>query len=312
MTQKQKVLAVIGATATGKTSVAIELALALDGEIVNGDSRLFYRGMNVATSKPTLEEQCGVQHHLIDILDPDEDFSLAEYLKKAREAVDEITGQGKLPIVAGGSGQYIWALFEGWIVPDVEPDLQLRAELEKTLKEDGIESLANRLTELSPEVAEVTDLKNPRRVVRAIERAISGTPTVESNLRKADEPPFDALMIGLTVERELLHQRIRDRLASMLNKGWVNEVESLVSAGYSTENRAMSGIGYRQMIGHLSGEYDLDEAVRLTAVATNRLVRHQDNWFKQDDPRIDWFDMTSDTEKSLEALHRNALAWRLR
>lgn len=309
MASKHKVLAVIGATAIGKTAVGIELALALDGEIVNGDSRLFYRGMNVATAKPEAEEQRGVPHHLIDFLDPDEDFSLAEYLKKARVVIDKISNRGQLPIVVGGSGQYIWALFEGWEVPEIEPDLQLRSELESKLDQEGVGALADQLVEVSPNVADVTDLKNPRRVIRAIERALSGASNSDSNLRKADDAPFDALMIGLTVERETLHQRVVDRLDSMIDSGWVREVELLLRNGYTVDTRSLSGIGYRQMIGHLAGGYDLDEAVRLTAVATNRLIRHQSNWFKQDDPRIDWFDMTSEPEKSTDSIVETATRW---
>ena len=307
---KPDLLVVVGATATGKSTIGIELALALDGEIVNGDSRLFYRGMDVATAKPTPEETKGVPHHLVDFLDPGDEYSLASYVKQARALIDEIATRGKLPILVGGTGQYIWALIEGWEVPEIEPDAKLRAELELRLGKDGVEPLADELTKIAPEVAVSTDLLNPRRVIRAIER-VRSNPSGDAinNRRKALDEPFNAHIIGLTIERSVLHQRVLDRLDTMLTNGWVEEIESLLNAGYSTDNRAISGIGYRQMIAHLKGECDLDEAVRLTAVATNRLIRHQNNWFNQDDPRINWVDMTDDSEQGIKSAIEAALAW---
>jgi len=291
--------------------MSVELALALDGEIVNGDSRLFYRGMNVATAKPTPEETKGVPHHLVDFLDPDDEYSLASYVKQARTLINEITVGGKLPILVGGTGQYIWALIEGWEVPEIEPDAKLRAELELRLGKDGVEPLADELTKIAPEVAVSTDLLNPRRVIRAIER-VRSNPSGDAinNRRKALDEPFNAHIIGLTIERSVLHRRVLDRLDNMLANGWVAEIESLLEAGYTTDNRALSGIGYRQMIPHLVGEYDLEEAVRLSAVATNRLIRHQNNWFKLDDPRINWVDMTDDPKEGTKSAVEAAITWR--
>jgi len=291
--------------------MSVELALALDGEIVNGDSRLFYRGMNVATAKPTPEETKGVPHHLVDFLDPDDEYSLASYVKQARTLINEITVGGKLPILVGGTGQYIWALIEGWEVPEIEPDAKLRAELELRLGKDGVEPLADELTKIAPEVAVSTDLLNPRRVIRAIER-VRSNPSGDAinNRRKALDEPFNAHIIGLTIERSVLHRRVLDRLDNMLANGWVAEIESLLEAGYTTDNRALSGIGYRQMIPHLVGEYDLEEAVRVTAVATNRLIRHQNNWFKLDDPRINWVDMTDDPKEGTKSAVEAAITWR--
>lgn len=308
---KPDLLAVVGATATGKTAVSVELALVLDCEIVNADSRLFYRGMNVATARPTPEEMKGVPHHLMDFLDPHDEYSLASYLKRARTVIDEISARGKLPILVGGTGQYIWALIEGWEVPEIEPDVQLRTELELRLGKGGVQPLADELTQIAPDVAANTDLLNPRRVIRAIERVRSNPSGDElSNRRKARSEPFNAHIIGLAIERSVLHQRVLDRLDTMLANGWVAEIESLLDAGYSADNRALSGIGYRQMISHLAGEYDLEEAIRLTAVATNRLIRHQNNWFKQNDPRINWVDMTDDPEEGTKSAIEAARTWR--
>jgi len=302
-------IAVVGATATRKTSVGIELALELDGEVVNADSRLFYRGMDVATAKPTRRETKGVPHHLIDFLDPNEQYGLANYLHQARSTINDIIDRGKLPIVVGGSGQYLWAVVEGWEVPKIKPDVKLRSELELTVERQGVWPLAVRLKDIAPEIAEITDLQNPRRVVRAIERALSNSGNPESNRVKAVKPPFEHFIVGLAVDRAILHARVLNRLESMQNNGWIAEVEALLKAGYSTRDRALSGIGYRQMIGHLNGEYALDEAVRLTAVATNRLIRQQNNWFKPDDTRINWFDMTIDPEHITLSIVESAKRW---
>ena len=307
-TSKPRIVVIVGATATGKTLLSVELAQAFDGEIVNGDSRLFYKGMDVATAKPTSDEMHGVPHHLIDFLEPDDGFSLAGYLMQARSAIEEITGRGKLPIIVGGSGQYIWALVERWEVPEIEPDLELRTKLEHMLAKEGVEALAGELREIAPETAADTDLLNPRRIIRAIERVLSKR-SPDSSRTKADESPFDAHIVGLFSERSVLHERVTDRLEHMLSNGWQQEVRSLLDTGYSIDNRAMSGIGYRQMIGHINGEYDLDEGVRLTAVATNRLIRQQNNWFKQNDSRINWFDMTHDAESTTKAVIETASTW---
>ena len=307
---KPDLIAVVGATATGKTVAGVELALALNGEVVNGDSRLFYRGMDIATAKPTEAEMQGVPHHLIDILNPNERFSLAEYLNLARPTVSDIVDRGKVPVLVGGSGQYVWALVEGWEVPEIEPDRALRAELEQRLERAGVSALAQELLSIAPEVASGIDLLNPRRVVRAIERVQSNSSgSSGSGRQKADEPPFRTMMVGLNAERSVLRQRVLDRLSAMLESGWRAEVESLISDGYTAEDRAMSGIGYRQMISHIAGEIDLDETVRLTAVATNRLIRHQNNWFKRDDPRIQWFDVTEATGNQANSIIEAAKEW---
>lgn len=306
---RPKLIAVVGATATGKTSLAVNLAIEFDGEVVNGDSRLFYRGLDIATAKPTSEEKQGVPHHLLDFLDPDQTFSLAEYLEMARSRIAEITSRGKMPIVAGGSGQYVWALLEGWDVPEVEPNHLLREQLENQLEEEGIEALALQLQELAPQIAESTDLKNPRRVIRAIERVRSGLSEKESTAKKATEEPFECFVLGLSVDRNILHERVLSRLHDMISNGWKSEVESLLKRGYSKEHRSLSGIGYPQMIGHISGDYDINEAVRLTAVATNRLIRHQNNWFKQQDPRIHWFDMSHEPSETTKIIHGAVADW---
>ncbi len=306
---KPKLITVVGPTATGKTSLGIDLALQLDGEVVNADSRLFYYGMDVATAKPTQSETKGIPHHLIDFLSPSEQYSLAEYLKKARLVITEIFDRGKVPILVGGSGQYVWAIIEGWEVPGIQPDPSLRSHLEFKLAQHGIGPLAEQLTAISPITAETTDLRNPRRVIRAIERVQSESINPSFTEGRSTDSPFDHYIIGLMIDRTDLHARVLERLDSMDKNGWKQEVELLLQAGYSTKDRALSAIGYPQMISHLNGEYDFGESIRLTAVATNRLIRHQNNWFKQNDTRINWFDMTRDPKRHTQSIISAATEW---
>ena len=299
----------VGPTATGKTSLGIDLALQLDGEVVNADSRLFYYGMDVATAKPTRNEIKGIPHHLIDFLPPSEQYSLAEYLKKARLVITEILDRGKVPILVGGSGQYVWAIIEGWEVPEIQPDPSLRSHLELKLAQNGIGPLAEQLAAISPITAETTDLRNPRRVIRAIERVQSKSINSSFTEGRSIDSPFDHYIVGLMIDRTNLHARVLERLDSMDKNGWKQEVELLLQAGYSTKDRALSAIGYPQMISHLNGECDFSESIRLTAVATNRLIRHQNNWFKQNDTRINWFDMTRDPKRHTQSIISAATEW---
>ena len=299
----------VGPTATGKTSLGIDLALQLDGEVVNADSRLFYYGMDVATAKPTQNEIKGIPHHLIDFLSPSEQYSLAEYLKKARLVITEIIDRGKVPILVGGSGQYVWAIIEKWEVPEIQPDLSLRSHLEFKLAQHGIGPLAEQLAAISPITAETTDLRNPRRVIRAIERVQSESINPSFTEGRSSDSPFDHYIVGLMIDRADLHARVLKRLDSMEKNGWKQEVELLLQAGYSTKDRALSAIGYPQMISHLNGEYDFSESKRLTAVATNRLIRHQNNWFKQNDTRINWFNMTRDPKRHTQSIISAATEW---
>lgn len=299
----------VGPTATGKTSLGIDLALQLDGEVVNADSRLFYYGMDVATAKPTQNEIKGIPHHLIDFLSPSEQYSLAEYLKKARLVITEILDRGKVPILVGGSGQYVWAIIEGWEVPEIQPDPSLRSHLELKLAQNGIGPLAEQLAAISPITAETTDLRNPRRVIRAIERVQSKSINSSFTEGRSSDSPFDHYIVGLMIDRTNLHARVLERLDSMDKNGWKQEVELLLQAGYSTKDRALSAIGYPQMISHLNGECDFSESIRLTAVATNRLIRHQNNWFKQNDTRINWFDMTRNPKRHTQSIISAATKW---
>ena len=208
-------IAVLGATATGKTALGIALATHFNGEVVNVDSRLFYRGMDIGTAKPSPSERRDVPHHLVDILDPQASYSLSEFLKTATEAITDINLRGKIPVVIGGSGQYMWGLLEGWRVPEIPPNPALRAKLQNQLESEGIDSLQDRLRKTGARGIERVETLNPRRLIRAIERAVA-TGDAMGGASKSDSPPFDALVIGLKAPREVLHSRVESRIDQML------------------------------------------------------------------------------------------------
>jgi tRNA dimethylallyltransferase len=285
-------VAVVGATATGKTALAVRLAEALGGEIVNADSRQVYRGMDIGTAKPSREEQQRARHHLIDVIDPDEHFSLARYLELAAAALDDCWARGAMPIVAGGTGQYVWALLEGWQVPRVPPDEAMRAELEARVERDGVEALLVELRRVDPAYAARVDPKNGRRIIRALEvYRRTGRPLSSCQTRLP--PDYRWAAIGLAWPREELYTRIDGRVDTMFASGLVEEVRGLIARGYTCDLASMSGIGYRQVCQHLAGELSLEDAIGRTKTETHRLARMQGTWFRADDPRITWIDATA-------------------
>lgn len=282
-------IALIGPTATGKTELSLRLAEAAGGEIVNADSRQVYRHMDIGTAKPTPEEQSRAPHHLFDVVDPDDDFSLALYQEMASGAVSDIRTRGRIPLLTGGSGQYIWSIVEGWGIPPVAPDEGLRQELEYRAREEGIDVLFEELISVDPAAAEIVDPRNARRVIRALEVCrVSGRPF--SDLRQKHPPAFEVKLVGMTLERESLYRRIDERVDRMVAAGFVEEVRSLLDRGYSLDLPAMSSLGYREIGRYLAGEMELDEAVQQIKYATHRFARRQYSWFRLSDERIHWMD----------------------
>ena len=282
------VLFVVGPTAAGKTELAVRLCAELNGEVVSADSRQVYRHMDIGTAKPTAEQRAVGPHHLIDMVNPDQQYSLSLFLRQARGAIEDIRLRGRLPIVAGGTGQYLRALLEGWRVPEMEPDAGTRRELEGRVEAEGVEALYRELAALDPVAAERVDAANPRRVIRALELYGGSEPPAAQPA--AEEPGFEAVVLGLTLDREALYSRIDDRVDSMIGEGWVGEVDDLLRCGYTRELSSMSGIGYSELAAHLEGEVSIDEAVRRTKSRTHRFVRQQYNWFGLDDRRVTWFE----------------------
>lgn len=302
-------LLLVGPTAVGKTELSIRLAERLNGEIISADSRLFYRGMDIGTAKPTPAEQARAPHHLIDVADPDETWSLAMFQQAAQGIIADIHAHGKLPLLVGGTGQYVRAVTQGWTPPEVVPDSRLRAELEKMKDERGKEWLYEKLKSLDPEAAAVIDLRNVRRTIRALE-VIFTTGRKFSEQRGQSESPYDLLTIGLKRPREELYARVDERIEAMFAAGLLDEVRALLARGYSPELPSMSGIGYRECCqvlgGQMSGEQAQVQMKRITRV----FVRRQGNWFKESDPNIHWFEAgdADVLEKVMALIHQKKFA----
>ena len=283
---------IVGPTGVGKTALSVGLARELHSEIVSADSRQIYRGMDIGTAKPTLAERAGVPHHGIDIVGPDDDFTLANFQDLAYAAIEDIASRDRLPFLVGGTGQYVRAVVEGWRIPRVRPDPALRAGLYAEAEEDGGQALYERLLSLDPDAAAFIDVRNVRRVVRALEVCIkSGRPFSEQ--RGKDPPPYSIVTIGLTMEREALYQRVDARIDRMIGNGLVQEVRGLLAQEYGWTLPAMSSLGYGQLKGYFEGTLSLKEAVALIKKETRRFIRNQYNWFRLADPTIHWLEATA-------------------
>jgi tRNA dimethylallyltransferase len=298
-TIKPPLVAIVGPTAVGKTEIAITLAEQLNGEIVSADSRLLYRGMDIGTAKPSAEQRARVPHHLIDVAEPDDTWSLSQFQHAAREVIADIHARGKLPLLVGGTGQYVRAIVEGWTPPKLGPQPHLRAALEAWAAEVGGDGLHQRLAIVDPKAATFIDARNVRRTQRALE-VIFATGRRFSAQRGKGEATYRLLIVGLTLPREELYRRIESRIDAMLATGWLAEVEGLLDKGYSAKLPAMSAIGYAQLSRHLAGELSLSEAKDEIVAATKAFVRRQNAWFRPSDKGIKWFDVRSGIEREIE------------
>ena len=304
---RHPLILILGPTAVGKTEIAVRLAEKLNGEIVSADSRLFYRGMDVGTAKPSRLEREAVPHHLIDIVNPDQTLSLAIFQTMAREVVADIYRRGRLPFLVGGTGQYVRAVTEGWKPPEVSPDPRLRRVLEKMIEQRGGGWLHDRLMALDPTAAENIDARNARRTIRALE-VILTTGRKFSEQRIRGESPYHLVTIGLQRPRNELYARIDARIEAMFEVGLLDEVRGLLDKGYGADLPAMSAIGYRECVRVVQGEWTVEQAKSEMRRFTRVYVRRQANWFKESDPNIHWFEASQPgIAGSITAFIRNAL-----
>lgn len=302
LSRPPKIIVIAGPTAAGKTALSIELARRFGGEIVSADSRQVYRGMDIGTAKPTVEERNAVPHHLIDIKNPDEEYAVAEYKCDAIGAIRDILRRGRLPILSGGTGLYLDAVLRNLDIPSVKADPALRMKIEMEIREKGLEAVFRKLVALDPEAAYVVDPRNPRRVVRALEVALAtGTPFTAQ--RKKNAPLFRALRIGLNPPGTALRERINARVEQMVRDGLLGEVETLVRS-YGPACHALDAIGYREMIRHLEGELMLARAVELIQLDTWHYARRQMTWFRRD-KEIQWIRDPQETVPLVQAFLGN-------
>ena len=281
------VIFIVGPTASGKTSAALELARHWPVEIISADSRQVYRGMDIGTAKATPEQQKLAPHHLIDVVEPDEPFNLALFSNQATNAINQIFYLGKIPLVAGGTGQYIWSLVEGWNVPSLPPQYEIREELEQQAKLYGSEFLHQRLNKIDPISAKMIDPRNIRRVIRALE-VWQATGTTFSSKRKKSHPGFIPLVFGLFVDTLDLDTRINTRMHTMIEDGWVGEVARLLNLGFDTTLPSFSGSGYRELAAYINSESDWNETEGKITTSLRKLARRQRAWFRSSDTRITW------------------------
>ncbi|MBB5156268.1 tRNA (adenosine(37)-N6)-dimethylallyltransferase MiaA [Saccharopolyspora phatthalungensis] len=280
-------VAIVGPTATGKSDLAVELAVELNGEVVNADAMQLYRGMDIGTAKLTPAERRGVPHHLLDVLDVTETASVAVYQQQARSAVEDVLARGRTPVLVGGSGLYVQAVVDDLTFPGT--DAQVRDKYEQELVRVGPAELHRRLRELDPVAAEAILATNGRRIVRALEVIeITGRP-FSANLPKPGPPRYGAVLVGLDRPVEDLDERVDRRVTQMFGAGLVDEVRQLANVGLRRGRTASRALGYQQVLAELDGAGDMATAAAETAKLTRRFVRRQRSWFRRD-ARIRWFD----------------------
>lgn len=291
---KQHLLVIVGPTAVGKTALSIRLAKRFHGEIISCDSMQVYQGMDIGTAKATEEERAEVPHHLIDIIPPDVAFSVQEFQRLARQKIQEVHSRKHLPILVGGTGLYIEAVTYDYRVPPAGQDFEIRNQYQRFAEEHGNEALHQKLEEIDPITAKRLHPNDVKRVIRALE-VYHLTKKPFSSFEQAEKRPYynSMLWIGLTMPREILYQRINERVDRMLEEGFIEEVKKLYKKGYDTHLTSMQAIGYKEILSYLKGEISFTDSVELIKQGTRKYAKRQFSWFKRL-RNIHWFDMTKD------------------
>jgi tRNA dimethylallyltransferase len=290
----KKILVIVGPTAVGKTYVSIELAKKFNTEIISADSMQVYKYMDIGTAKVTEQEACGVKHHMIDLIDPDEEFSVSEFQKMAEKHIEEIHNKAKLPIIIGGSGLYLNSLLYDLDFANVKSDEKVKKYYTEYYEEHGVDKLYELLINVDPQACEKIHKNNVKRVIRALEVChITGKKfsDMSTDIRKPSNK-YDFKIIGLEMERDLLYQRINKRVDLMFEEGLVDEVKELVDKGYTMDLSSMRGIGYKEIIEYLEGKVTKEEAIETLKTNTRHFAKRQFTWFKAD-KNIEWFDLTT-------------------
>ncbi len=302
LTKREKVLVLIGPTAVGKTKLSIEIAKAFNCEIISGDSMQIYRGMDIGTAKIKKEEMDGIPHHLIDIKEPHENFSVAEFQELVRRKITEIHARGKIPFIVGGTGLYIQAVLYDYEFPDDSYDPELRQKLMDEVDEKGIEHFYQKLMAVDPVTAKKIHPNNKRRIVRALEVYYTTGETMSAiSAKQKKEPIYDCLIIGLTMDREKLYERINARVDQMMDEGLLDEVKRLYEMDLKDVS-ATQAIGYKELFEYFEGKVSLEEAVENLKRNTRRFAKRQLTWFKNK-MTVEWFDVTEGAKQD-EIFHK--------
>lgn len=304
MTMKNKVIAVAGPTAVGKTKFAIEVARRFDGEVVSCDSMQLYKFMNIGSAKPDAEEMAQVKHHLVDIIDPRVPFSVAEYQQLAKAAIADVMSRGKVPVISGGTGLYLNSLIYDMDFSSNPGDLTYRKELERIAEEKGTEAVHRMLQNEDPDAAALIHPNNTKRIIRALERLHDGEGNVRpfsGILKETDD--YEMILVGLTRERQELYDRINARVDILINNGLVDEVKELMAMGLTSDDISMKGIGYKEIIAFLNNEYDLATAVDTVKKNTRHYAKKQLTWYRRYD-KINWLNISefNSDEEAIEEL----------
>lgn len=289
--QKPKIPVLVGATASGKTAAGVMLANLINAEVISADAMQIYRKMAIGTAKPMAEEMAGVPHHLIDCVEPDEAFSVADYQERASKAIKDILSRGKVPLIVGGTGLYINALTMPWHFAGPPSSETNRKAIEKAYDEEGADAVYQKLVAVDPEAAAKIHPNNRKRVVRALEiyESTGKTKTVWEEEARAVPMPYDFVMLGITMDRAVLYNRIDKRVDNMMAAGLLDEVKGLLADGYTPDLLSMQALGYKELIPAVTGETDLAECVRILKRDTRHFAKRQLTWFRRD-KRIHWFD----------------------
>jgi len=292
MERKKPLVVIVGPTAAGKTDAAIQTAISMDGEIISADSMQIYRHMDIGTAKPSIEERRGIPHHLMDCIDPAEEFSVARYQVLAKSAIADISERGKLPILVGGTGLYVNSIVYPMDFTEAQEDHEYRRQLMQMAEEKGKDAVYSILKESDPATAAKLHPNDIRRVIRALEvKHLTGREMSHYRQDFASlEVPYELIMIGITMDRQRLYQRINHRVDIMMQKGLPDEVKKLLDMGYSKDLTSMQGLGYKELIRYLEGEFSLEEAVEILKRDTRRFAKRQLTWFRRD-TRIQWLNL---------------------
>lgn len=307
---KQRVLVIVGPTAVGKTELTLRLAEQLWGEVVSADSMQVYKGMNIGTAKPGREDLLRVPHHLIDVVEPGEAFSAADYQRLARSAVDDVSSRGKLPIISGGTGLYIRAAVDEYNFIPVDNNYEVRNHLKRQVREAGLEALYQRLQSIDPTVAARIHSNDERRILRALEvYETTGRPmSFWESQKDATQSIYDAAFIGLNRPREELYARINLRVEQMIDDGLVEEVKGLLARGISFV--ANQALGYKELVPYLEGRCTLEEAKEIIKLQTRRYAKRQLTWFRAES-RVQWVEATDLNRAQAEILAILANRWEM-